>query len=264
MSAPTDVTLVKALRKLSRRGAFVLREEIAATSEAGARRVGFFIIANAERSELARPVFQAAEARGFLRGETDGRWRLTRNGRAFLKGRGAPQPAAASGDGTSIAPARFDADALAALGRDTPLAWLRSRKGRDGAPLLSEADMKAGLRIRADFLSAQRTARTTVSFDATEGGQSADGQSAHNGVADRIDRSIAAQQRLRSAYMCLGPELAGVIVDVCCHDRGLAQVEKTRALPARSAKHFLQIGLGQLARHYGYANRGPDVDPGAS
>jgi Domain of unknown function (DUF6456) len=49
----------------------------------------------------------------------------------------------------------------------------------------------------------------------------------------------------------VGPELCGVLVDVCCELRGLEEAEKTRGWPQRAGKVVLQLALTRLARHYG-------------
>jgi hypothetical protein len=49
----------------------------------------------------------------------------------------------------------------------------------------------------------------------------------------------------------VGPELSGILVDVCCLSRGLEAAERSLGWPQRSGKLVLQIALTQLARHYG-------------
>jgi hypothetical protein len=64
--------------------------------------------------------------------------------------------------------------------------------------------------------------------------------------------SIAdARARVSRAARALGPDLAGVALDVCCFGKGLEQVERDRHWPARSAKLMLRTALMALARHYG-------------
>lgn len=65
------------------------------------------------------------------------------------------------------------------------------------------------------------------------------------------DAMIAARQRVRHALDAAGPEFAGLLVDVCCFLKSIADVEGERGWPARSGKVVLQLGLDRLARHYG-------------
>ncbi len=132
---------------------------------------------------------------------------------------------------------------------ESPLVWLACRKGRDGAPLISAVQLQAGERLRATFTRAQMTPRVTASWDTTLS-RGRGGGSGGN-VADVV---IAARQQMRQAMEAVGPDFAGLLLDVCCFLKGLVDVERERRWPPRSAKIVLQLALDSLARHYGLAN----------
>jgi hypothetical protein len=139
---------------------------------------------------------------------------------------------------------------------ESPLVWLARRKGRDGHPLIEAVQLQAGERLRGDFTRAQLTPRVTSSWDASV----ARGRRGGAGHASFADVVIAARDRVRRALDAVGPEFAGLLLDVCCFLKGLEDVERERRWPPRSAKVVVQLGLDRLARHYGLAGeaRGPD------
>jgi hypothetical protein len=127
---------------------------------------------------------------------------------------------------------------------ESPLAWLASRTGRDGRSLISPVQFLAGERLRADFTRAQMMPRTTSNWASPPTG-------AAGGVGHPTEAMVAARQRVRAALAAVGPEFSGLLVDVCCFLKGLADVERERIWPPRSAKVVLQLGLDRLGRHYG-------------
>ncbi len=133
---------------------------------------------------------------------------------------------------------------------ESPLAWLARRHGRDGRALIEPQQLQAGERLRADFTCANLMPRTTSNW---ANPLSSGRRGAGEGAAAATDAAIAARQRVHQALDAVGPEFAGLLLDVCCFLKGLADVERERTWPLRSAKVVLQLALDRLARHYGYA-----------
>lgn len=143
---------------------------------------------------------------------------------------------------------------------ESPLAWLRRRKDRDGAAMISQAQFDAGERLRADFWFAQMTPRASMNWQAMAPQQ----RGRRSGLVfrtqvDMLDGIAAARERVRRALAAVGPELAGVLIDVCCHLKGLEEAERAAGWPQRSGKVVLQLALTRLSRHYGIAESGSDV-----
>lgn len=135
---------------------------------------------------------------------------------------------------------------------ESPIAWLRRRKDRNGEAMISQAQFDAGERLRADFWFAQMMPRTTTNWSSATPMQRGRrfGASLRSG-AEITDNAIAAGERTRRALAAVGPELSGVLIDVCCHTRGLEDLERAAGWPQRSGKIVLQLALTRLARHYG-------------
>lgn len=134
---------------------------------------------------------------------------------------------------------------------ESPLAWLSRRRGRDGRPLIEAHQLQAGERLRADFTRAHLMPRTTSNWSSSISSGRRGG--ADNGASHFTDTMIAARQRVHQSLDAVGPEFAGLLIDVCCFLKGLEEIERERVWPVRSAKVVLQLALDRLARHYGYA-----------
>jgi Domain of unknown function (DUF6456) len=134
---------------------------------------------------------------------------------------------------------------------ESPLAWLARRKGRDGQPLIHVTQFQAGERLRGDFTRAQMTPRVTANWDPSV----AQGRRGQAGSGTFTDAAVAARQRLRGALDAVGPEFAGLLLDVCCFLKGLEDIERERRWPPRCGKVVVQLALDRLARHYGLAEQ---------
>jgi hypothetical protein len=138
------------------------------------------------------------------------------------------------------------AEAVTIDDAESPLVWLARRKGRDGRALIEPVQLAAGERLRAEFTRAQLMPRISANWSAPV----ADGPRGASPAAF-TEAVIAARQRVRRALDAVGPEFSGLLVDICCFLKGLADIERERRWPARSGKVVLQLGLDRLARHYG-------------
>jgi hypothetical protein len=131
---------------------------------------------------------------------------------------------------------------------ESPLGQLARRKAKDGAPFLSEAEWRSGERLRADYTRARIMPRLGANWQAAIASGRRDGGA--GGIAELTDAALAARQRVERAIDAVGPELSGVLIDVCCFLKGLETVEMERGWPVRSAKIMLKSALAALARHY--------------
>jgi hypothetical protein len=138
---------------------------------------------------------------------------------------------------------------------ESPLAWLVRRKDKDGRSLISPAEFDAGERLRADFYFSEMTPRVTGNWTGLSIDKTARRGAPGFGV-DMADNVIAARERVRLALRAAGPELSGILIDVCCYLKGLESLEKASGWPQRCGKIVLQIALARLARHYGLVRDG--------
>jgi hypothetical protein len=134
---------------------------------------------------------------------------------------------------------------------ETPLGWLRKRKGADGRPLITQAQFDAGEKLRADFTIAQMTPRLTANLEVQHGGRAGGGRSPGGGL-EMTERAVAARQRFYKALDAVGAGLSDPLVDVCCYLHGLEDAERRMGWPQRSGKVVLAIALDRLAAHYGF------------
>ena len=199
--------------------------------------------------------FELAKTRGWVeRDQAGGGWTLSATGRLVLR-RALSGQDLSEADAACTGGRRPPPSAVAIEADESPLAWLRRRKGRDGQPLISEDEFQAGERLRSDFWFAGMTPRVTSRWGE---GPTSGGRRAAPGTGVEVrDGVIAAESRVRKALAAVGPELCGVLIDVCCHLKGIEDAERQAGWPQRSGKIVLRIALAQLARHYGIGTAVP-------
>ena len=124
---------------------------------------------------------------------------------------------------------------------ESPIAWLAARGH------LTQAQLDAGERLRADYERAGLAARVTMRWDAAPPAKSRGGARAADASLARID----AHRRFHAALDAAGPGLADICWRVICAGEGIAGAEKGLGWPARSGKLVLGLALDRLARFYG-------------
>jgi Domain of unknown function (DUF6456) len=134
---------------------------------------------------------------------------------------------------------------------ESPLMRLFLRKGTSGKAYIDGVQFLAGEKLRSDFERAHLAQRITGTYAESAGSGGRHWQMSDNSIEKLSDNAIAARQRLHHAFTAVGPELSGVLYQVCCIAAGFEQAERVLALPPRSGKAVLALGLTRLARHYG-------------
>ncbi|MFD2654220.1 DUF6456 domain-containing protein [Brucella rhizosphaerae] len=130
---------------------------------------------------------------------------------------------------------------------ESPLAKLYRLRNGDGSSFISDDEFRAGERLRADFTRGSMMPSISARWDVGVGNSTRSGP---GGMAELTDIALASRMRVERALENVGPELSGVLIDVCCFLKGLETVERERQWPVRSGKMLLKTGLAMLHRHY--------------
>lgn len=174
------------------------------------------------------------------KGEGSSHVRLTREGLARLRALSATKGT------TTTTTTATQPDTPCALRNDgSPIARLYSPKSPSKS-WLSKEEYHAGERLRVDFEKSQVVKSLGINWNAI-GMPKQDGGYRESEASDFAD---GARLRVARALNTVGPELSGVLLDVCCFLKGLEQVEADRQWPRRSAKLLLKVALSALDRHY--------------
>ena len=195
--------------------------------------------------------FKRAVAAGLITARPDGRIALSARGRAMADD-SRPTPDALSppmrDELATTVPGPNGSDQVTINLAESPLTQIAARKDRHGRRFLAQAEFDAGERLRRDYEHACLVPRLGINWEQpiSKGKASA----ARPQGLEMNEAVLAARQRVEKAIAAVGPELAGILVDVCCFLKGLERVEAERGWPARSAKVVLKTALGALDRHY--------------
>lgn len=126
---------------------------------------------------------------------------------------------------------------------ESPLAWLHAR-GK-----LSDRQLLAGEKLRADYERAGLGARVTMCWDAAPMTGKRGGARATDAAHARID----ARERFHRALTAAGPGLADICWRVICAGEGMPDAERGMGWPARAGRVVLTLALDRLADFYGLA-----------
>lgn len=213
--------------------------------------------AGVPRIRVPGPVVARLERETLLHRRPDNTLVLSETGAAWLARRAGGNEAFRrqhSIEGEKWVPGRGPSDTAPARLRanlaESPLGWLRRRRGPDGAALISDLQFEAGERLRADFTLAQMMPRTTADWSMPLAGQ----RRAAGDALTPGETALAARERFQRALQAVGPGLADPLVDVCCYLKGLEQAEREYGWPRRTGKVVLAIALDRLVLHYGLAS----------
>lgn len=130
---------------------------------------------------------------------------------------------------------------------ESPLSMLYRLNKQSGKRFLSDQEFEAGERLRADFTRGNLLPNITACWDAVSIKHT---RGQRGGSGEISDYAMDSRARVDKALKAVGPELSGLLLDICCFLKGLELVERERSWPARSAKMMLKTALSILHRHY--------------
>lgn len=113
--------------------------------------------------------------------------------------------------------------------------------------------VEASERLALDYERAELDARVTALWDAA---LLPSGRKRVGGEKEVSNAAVSARARVHAALEAVGPELAGLLCEVCCLSAGVEQAERRFGLAARSGGALLKVALTRLARHYGLVGSG--------
>lgn len=203
-----------------------------------------------ERGTVAVDVraFKKAVKAGFITARPDGKVALSARGRTLAEGGSDALSTPRCDEIATTVAGPWGSDQVTINLAESPLTQIASRKDRLGRRFLGQAEVDAGERLRADYERACLVPRLGINWEQPISKGKAGAARPHG--LEMSEAVLAARQRVEKAIAAVGPELAGILIDVCCFLKGLERVEAERGWPARSAKIVLKTALSALDRHY--------------
>lgn len=239
-------------QELLREGRRVLRKLANGKKLVAFDKERFIVTGSGKRNAMKvdRAMVRAFAARDWIRGSDETSYAISEAGRGWLK-RAQSVTGNAFADQHRVLTKRRIIDRngieyeVAYNELESPIAWLRHRG------LIDTVQYEAANRLRRDYTLARLAPRLAVDLETPVvdmGGKS---------PSEFSDMVLAAKQRFVQAMKAVGPGLADLLFDVCCHLMRLEGIEEEMGWPKRSAKVVLQIALDRLGAHYGLRVRRP-------
>lgn len=130
------------------------------------------------------------------------------------------------------------------LDPEGPMRRLATLRGPNGEPWLSQAELAAAGKLRADWAVGEIGLVCGADWLAAPRG---DARGPANAQEAALARRCDAGRRVADALNALAPPLRRVVERVCLREEGLEALEREEGWPARSGKLALKLGLAQLA-----------------
>jgi hypothetical protein len=124
---------------------------------------------------------------------------------------------------------------------ESPLGWLFARG------LVTQRQLDAGERLRADWERAQLAPRVTMSWSAAPVAPS---RGATASAPDLNGAQLDAKRRFNEAVAKAGPGLADILWRIVCAGEGMRDAETALGWPARAGKLVLTFALDRVADYY--------------
>jgi hypothetical protein len=181
----------------------------------------------APKSRISEETVRFLRSNGLLHEAEAGRYTAASVATAWLKRQADPAMPFRSQHG-ELGMMRLEGDTVLVNMDESPVGALARPRGKGAKAWLGAEAVSAAERLRRDFEVGQLQPRITANWSASvKGGRRAGGSA---GLTDLTDMALAARMRFDAAMHAVGPELSGLLVDICCLLKGLETVEARAAM----------------------------------